>query len=109
MDLRDALLAATSALDAHLKKSGLLTHVDVPGEKRSKTGGMHCPARKGELDSGDTSDPVLDCGGVVVSTGSFSYLGSIPHRGLSDHYGVGARTKKASQACGALRDQTFRS
>ena len=84
-------------------------HVGVPGGKRSKTEAIHCPARKGGLDSGDTSDLVLDCGGVVRFTNAFNYLGSILHRDLSNHHGVDARIKKASQAFGALRDQVLSS
>ena len=103
LDSRGALLAATSALDAHLKKSGLLMRVGVPGGKRRKMEAIYCSTREGGLDSSDTSDLVLDCGGVV------NYPGFILHRDLSDHHGVGARIKKASKAFGALRNRVFSS
>ena len=70
---------------------------------------MHCPAREGGLVSGDISDFVLDCGGVVSFIDPFSYLGSVLHRDLSDQNGVDARIKNASQAFGALRDRGFSS
>ena len=40
---------------------------------------------------------------------SRSYPGSILNRGPSDHHGADARTKKASQAFGALRDRALSS
>ena len=98
LDSRDTFLAATNALDPHLKKFGLLMHVGEPGGKRSKTGTMHCPAREDGLDNGDTSDLVLHCGGVVSFTIPFNYLGSILHRDHSDHHDVDARIKKRPSA-----------
>ena len=55
-------------MDAPPKKSGQLMHVGLPGGKRSKTEAIHCAAREVGLDSGDTSDLVLDCGSVVSFT-----------------------------------------
>ena len=70
---------------------------------------MHCPAREGGLASGDTSDLVLDFGSAVSFTNSFNYRGFILHRDLSNHHGVDARIKKASQSFGALLDRVFSS
>ena len=85
---------------------GLLVHVGSNG-KRSKTEAMYCPARKAAYGDGDTSGLVLDCGGTVSFTESFVYLGSLLHYDLSDHHGVEARIKKASQAFGAMRSKIY--
>jgi len=90
----------------HLRLFGLLMHVGAPG-KKSKTEAMYCPARDGEYEAGDTSDLVLDCGGMVGFTLPFVYLGSLLHRDLSENHDVDARIKKASKAFGALRDHFF--
>ena len=50
---------------------------------------------------------MLDYGGTIRFTESSVYLGSLLHRGLSDHHDVEARIKKASMAFGALRDRFF--
>ena len=89
MDSCGTLLAATKALDAHLKKFGLLMHAGVPGGKRSKTGAMLCPAQEDGLDNGDTSDFVLHCGGVVSLANSLNYPGSILYRDLTDKWRTG--------------------
>jgi hypothetical protein len=59
---------------------------------------MHCPAQDEEYEAGDTSDLLLDRGGTVSFTQSSIYLGSLPHRDLSDHHYVNTRIKKASKA-----------
>ena len=76
----------------------LLINVSLPGGKRSMMEAIHCPAREGGLDSGDTSDLVLDCGGVVSFTNSFDFLGLVLHRELSGHHGADAHIKKAIRA-----------
>ena len=103
---RAALLAATNRIYDHLRLFGLLMHVGSEN-KKSKTEAMYCPARDEEYGDGDTSDLVLDCGGIISFTESFVYLGSLLHRDLSDHHDVEARIKKASMAFGALRDRFF--
>jgi hypothetical protein len=105
---RVALLAGTNAIYAHLRLFGLLMHVGSPG-KKSTTEAMYCPVRVSAYGDGDTSDLLLDCGGTVSFTQSFVYLGSLLHCGLSDHHGVDARIKKATQSFGALRDRVFSS
>jgi len=105
---REGFIAATNAIHKHLRLFGLLMHVGAPG-KKSETEAMHCPAQDEEYEAGDTSDLLLDCGGTVSFTQSSIYLGSLPHRDLSDHHDVDARIKKASKAFGALCDHFFSS
>jgi len=103
---RAALLAASNAIYDQLRLFGLLMHVGS-NDKRSKTEAMYSPARTDAYGDGDTSDLVLDCGGAVVFTESFVYLGSLLHYDLSDHHDVEARIKKAPQAFGAMRSKIF--
>ncbi len=63
---------------------------------RSKTETMFCPAKTGAYSQ-------------CCFTESFVYLGSLLHYDLSDHHGVEARLKKASQAFGAMRSEIFSS
>jgi hypothetical protein len=72
---RAALLAASSAIYDHHRLFGLLMRVG-PNGKQSKSGAMYCTARNEMYGDGDTSDPMLDCGGTVSFTESFVYLKS---------------------------------
>jgi hypothetical protein len=108
MAWRVALLAGTNAIYAHLRPFGLLMHESSPG-KKSKTEAMYFPERVSAYGDGFTSDMVLDCGGKVSFTQPFVYLGLLFHCDLSDHQNVDARTKKAAQVFGTLRDRVFSS
>ena len=81
-------------------------HVGSNG-KRSKTGAVYCPARNDACGDGETSGPVLGCGGTVSFMESFVNLGSPLHYDLSDHLDVEARTKKAPRSFGAVRSKIW--
>ena len=103
---RAALLAATNRICDQLRLFGLLMHVGSES-KKSKMEAIYCPAQDEEYGDGDTPDLVLDCDGIICFTKSFVYLGSLLHRGPSDHHDAEARIKKAPMAFGALRDRLF--
>jgi hypothetical protein len=77
---RAALLAAASAIYDHLRKFDLLIHAGIGG-KLSKTEAVYFPARKSYNGNGDTSDFVLDCGGITKSKKNRGGLRALLERG----------------------------
>jgi hypothetical protein len=100
-----------------LEKFGLLIHVKLPGQKKSKSVLLYhyheapkaCYSDYDTLDGEDLSDDIdVGDGNSIHVESSAKYLGSVLHSNGKDDADVTARVKKATGAFASLKHCLFK-